>query len=204
MIKKLVEDIDGIAEAAAVAAAASKGDAYGYAAEFFSKGVLPNGSKWPHKIVPFVGFDNDPKISKVERKTTKAGENYSARIRFAPGKGGGAGVSIEPSASDYFFNMLGKDNKAISGVAKAFLPFVKSHSRTLNDDLRRWLKKPENYLHHVVGWANKTTYAIDDIVFKSIRYDNPMIDPSRRLWPAGRTEIWVPIMADVVISVKKK
>ena len=73
----------------------------------------------------------------------------------------------------------------------------------MNDSLARWLKNPKNYMHHMVGWENREKYKIDDVTFKSIRYENPMVDPTRRKWPAGRTEIWIPVSADVVIDLKK-
>lgn len=201
---KLAESINLLTEEAISGSSRSKGDKYADAFDFFTKRVLPDGSKWGGKIVPELGVDNEPKRTKERKRDIRDGIQYTARLRFAPGKGGGGGVGIDPTASNQLFIMIGSDAKSISGASKAFDRFVKKHQRGINESIRVWLKKPENFLFNIVGWQDKDKYTVDDVMLKGIRYENPMVDPTRRQWPAGRTEIWQPITADVVITLKRK
>ena len=203
-LKKLAENISDISEEALIESAKSKGDKYGDAMRFFKSKTLPDGGKWGGEMSPKLGFDNAPRISKARKKDVKGGLVYSARIRFAPGKGGGAGIGINPAASNHLFNILGTDNKSVTGVSKAFASFVEKNRSGVNEALRRWLKKHDNFLYNVVGWKNQDMYSIEDVSFKAIKYEDPMVDITRRKWPAGRTEIWVPVTADVVITLRKK
>jgi len=201
-LKQLAESINSITEMAIVEDAKSKGDAYGDALAFFTKGILPDGTKWARTIVPKLGFDNDPAVTKEKKKNTKDGILYQARLRLAPGKGGGGGIGIDPSASNELFNRIGTDPKVLRGASKAFAKSVQKHTRGLNEGLRRWLKKPENFMHRMVPWKDRDKYTIEDVTLKSVRFENPMIDPTRRKWPAGRTEIWVPVVVEISISLR--
>jgi hypothetical protein len=202
-LKKLLENVNKITEDAMIESAKAKGDQYGDALTFFTKKTLPDGSKWGGDTSLKLGFDNAPQVSREKKKPTKDGMVYSAKLRFAPGKGGGSGIGMDPAASNHLFNMMGTSPKAIRGVSKAFEKVAKNKSRKLNEALRRWLKDPENFLYTIVGWQDRNNYKIEDVTFQSVRYDNPMVDPTRRRWPAGRTEIWIPVTAVVSISLKK-
>ena len=201
--KKLSENVNRIIEDALVESAKANGDQYGDALAFFTKKVLPDGSRWGGNLSLVLGFDNVPQISREKKKPTKDGLTYTAKIRLAPGKGGGAGIGVDPAASNHLFNMIGTSPKAIRGVSKAFEKVAKKNSRKLNEALRRWLMDPENFLYKIVGWKDRESYKIEDVMLKSVRYENPMIDPNRRQWPAGRTEIWIPVVCEVQIALKK-
>lgn len=202
--RELAESVNKISEDAIVESAKSKGDVYGDAVTFFRNKKLPDGSDWGGDISLKFGFDNEPQVSREKKTNTKDGIVYTAKVRLAPGKGGGAGIGIDPAASNQLFNMVGTDKPAIRGVSKAFLNAAKKKSRGLNEALRRWFMKPENFIHKVVGWRDRDKYVIGDVMMRSIRYENPMVDPTRRQWPAGRTEIWIPVTSEVSISVKRK
>jgi hypothetical protein len=202
--RELAESVNKISDDAIIESAKSKGDVYGDALTFFRNKKLPDGSDWGGDISLRLGFDNEPQVSREKKSKTADGLTYSAKIRVAPGKGGGAGIGIDPTASNQLFSMVGTEKPAIRGVGKAFSAMAKRKSRSLNEALRRWLMKPENFMHKIVGWRERDNYKIVDVMLKSIRYENPMVDPSRRQWPAGRTEIWIPVSAEVVISVKRK
>lgn len=178
-------------------------DAYKASKTFLEKGILPDGSKFQPFPIPKWGFNNAPKASKEKRRETKDGMEYSARIRFAPGKGGGGGISIDPRASNHLFNTLGTDPKTIKAFGKAFGEVAKKKGRVLNDVLRKWMSKSEN-LWMITGWQGRDKYVIDDVMFKGIKYENVMVDPTRRKWPAGRTEAWIPVVVDVMIKLKGK
>lgn len=203
-LRQLAESVNAMTEEAIVESAKAKGDLYGDALVFFSSKKLPDGSKWGGDLSLKLGFDNAPQVSKEKKRQTKDGLAYSAKIRLAPGKGGGGGVGVDPAASNHLFNMVGTDKTAIRGVSKAFAAVAKKKSRSLNEAFRRWLMKPENFLYKIVGWKDRDKYAIEDVMLKSVRYENPMVDPTRRQWPAGRTEIWIPVSAEVSIGVKRK
>lgn len=203
-LKALSESIDGIREDALIESAKAKGDSYGDAALFFKRGAQPDGGKWKTRIIPRLGFDNAPMATKIKKKSTIDGLVYTATLKFAPGKGGGGGIGIDAAASNHLFNLLGTDKATIGGVSRAYKDFVIKYRRKLNDALRRWLVAPENFLHNIVGWRDRDMYKIEDVSFAWIKYGDPMVDPSRRKWPAGRTEIWIPMTARTIISIKKK
>ena len=202
--KQLAESIDGIREVALFEAAKSKGDAYGEALNFFKTNTLPDGSKWGSSLTPMLGFDNDPKRTKEKKKDIKDGIQYTARLRLAPGNGGGGGIGVSAAATNHYFNIAGTDPKTLAGMKKGFAAYTRKFKRQLNDALAQWIKKPNLFLHHIVGWDDRDKYTAQDVTFKGIRYEEPMIDPNRRLWPAGRTEIWQPMTADVVVTLKRK
>lgn len=203
-LKALSESIDGIREDALIESAKAKGDSYGDAALFFKIGTQPDGGKWKDRIIPKLGFNNAPVAVKAKKKPTKNGMVYTATLKLAPGKGGGGGVGIDAAASNHLFNLLGTDKKTIDSVSKAYGEFVKKHQRGLGDALRRWVMVPDNFLHNIVGWRQRNMYKIDDVSFTGIRYGSPMVDPTRRKWPAGRTEIWSPVEAKIVVNLSKK
>lgn len=203
-LKQLAKRMREISEEAIIESSKAKGDLYGDAIVFFTKKRLPDGSSWGGDLKPIVGFDNSPQISRERRKLTKDGILYSAKVRLAPGKGGGAGIGVDPAASNHLFNMIGTSKQAMRGVGKAFLVVAKKNSRSLNETFRKWIMKPDNFIHNIVGWKDRESYSVEDVTLKSVRYDNPMIDPTRRQWPAGRTEIWVPVTAEVSVALRRK
>lgn len=202
-IKQLAEDINALTEAAISGTSRMKTDKYNDALNFFRKKKLPDGSDWGGSVIPVMGFNNAPKRSRESKKLTKDGFLYTARLDLSPGRGGGGGVGIPDVAANQLFSMLGSDAKTISEVSKAYDEYVKKFRPKLNEALRIWLKKKDNFIHHIVGWGERTLYEISDVTFKSVRYNQPMVDPARRKWPAGRTEIWQPITVDVIIEVRK-
>lgn len=203
--KILAEDINDITEAAIAGTSRMKGDKFTDALTFFNKKVLPDGSHWGGRLTPAMGFNNAPARSREKKKPMKdGGFQYTARLRMAPGKGGGGGAGIPPVASNQLFCMMGADGNTISKVSKAFDKYVHKYHSKLNESLRVWLRKKDNFIHHIVGWSERNKYEIGDVTFKNVRYETPMVDPARRKWPAGRTEIWQPVVADVIIEVKRK
>lgn len=202
-LRELAEAINTISDDAAVEVAKTKGMEYGNAVAFFTKGKLPDSSSWDKPLNFGFEYSNDPYISRESIKDTEKGKQYTARVRFAPGINGGAGISIDPVASNYFLNIVGVDSKIIRDTGKAFSEVVRKKSRSLNDSLAKWLKEKESFLYHIVGFENRDKYKIDDVMFKSIRYGDPMIDPTRRKWPASKMEIWIPVTADIVVNLKE-
>lgn len=203
-LKELAETINIISEEAIIEFAKSKGIEYGNAIAFFSKGILPDGSSWNRPLNLSFKYNNDPYVSRESIKDIESGKLYTARIRFAPGSNGGSGISIDPVASNYFFNIIGIEPKNIQVVSKAFAEIAKKKFRSLNNLLIKWLKEEDSFLYHIVGWENRDRYKIDDIMFKSIRYEDPMVDPTRSKWPASKMEIWIPVTADIVVSLSNK
>lgn len=178
---------------------------YAQAYIFFQNGTLINGEKWKEEIVPSFYCGNPVRIKKIKQRRGKNGTKvYSAVLFFSPGRGGGAGVGIDPAASNTFFNMIGVDKGTIDEVEKAYSEFIKRNSRKINEEIRKWMMNPDNFLYNVVGWSNKDKYKIEDILFKNIKYEKPMVDPYRRKWPSGRTEIWAPVSASLEIIISEK
>ena len=203
-LRELAESIDIISESAVIENAKTKGIEYGYAINFFVKGILPDGSSWGKPLDLGFRYNNDPYVSRESIKDIDNGKLYTARIRFAPGSNGGSGISIDPFASNYFFNMIGTEPKIIKVIGKVFNEIAKKKSRSLNDSLIKWLKDQDSFLYHIVGWENRDKYKIDDIMFKSIRYEDSMIDPTRSKWPSSKIEIWIPVTTDVIVNLKDK
>lgn len=204
--RNLLESIRNIVDPVLEEATDSKGrDAYSSAKKFFAKSVLPDGSKWGKPVNLRFEVVNDPKIKKMKTRDKDDGSiEYLGSVTFSPGKGGGGGMTIDAAASNQLFNMLGTDGKTIGSVSGAFSSFVKGSGRRLNDEIRRWFLDKNNFVHQIVGWSDKDNYKIDDVKFSSIKYGSPMVDPTRRKWPAGRTEIWQPVVASVIIKLRRK
>ena len=201
----LVESVRDIVESVITEAADSRnGDLASKAKRFFIKGVLPDGSKWGGSTALKFASVNDVRINKASTKEKDGTVNYTASVIFTPGKGGGGGITMDAAASNHLFNMVGTEQKKLDGVASAFSSVSKGRSRGLNESVRRWFVKPENFVHNIVGWKNRKDYVIDDVSFSSITYGTPMVDPTRRKWPAGRTEIWQPVVANVNMKLRRK
>ena len=202
--RDLAEEIETITETAITGGSRDDGNKSKQAFKFFKNKELPDGSKWGGSFEPKLGFANQPVVTKVKKEKTKDGMIFTAQVTMTPGKGGGGGAGMSAAASNHLFNMMGTDQKSVTSVSKAFDKYIKRHSKKLNETLRRWLIVPDNFMHRMVGWNQRNNYVVKDVSFKAIKYKAPMVDPTRRKWPAGRTEIWQPMVADVVITLKKK
>lgn len=193
-MKRLIEERQSLVESVDSAAASN----------FFKKGIMPDGEKWSGGS-PGLFFKavNEPVVTR-EKKSGEDEISYSARYLFTPGKGGGGGISLDPRASNHFFNLAGTDKKQIAGFQKAIGAAANGSKRGLNSSVLNWFKNPDNLIWRVVGWDNRKKYAISDIRFKGIDYKPAMIDPTRRKWPAGRTEAWIPVTVDVMATLRRK
>lgn len=198
-MKRLIEEL---AEYTGELTLVESKEAYLEAKKFFEKGIRPDGTKWFQVPPVKLGFDNEPRIEKETKKETPTGLVYSARVVFEPGKGGGGGAGADSRDSNHIFNLLGKDEATIKGVKKAFAEKVKKTKGKLDSALLKWIEA--NFLWRIVGYENRNDYVMKDVTFKRIRYGEPMVDPTRRKWPAGRTEIWTPITVDLVATVRRK
>jgi len=204
ILKKLAECINDISNSAILEAKNSKDDKYKHAINFFKNGKLPDGSKWGKPLNFRFGYLNPPIITNEKTKESADGIIYNATLSFSPGRGGGSGFTIDATASNQLFNMLGIDKYTIKSVSKAFLDFTKVKSRFINNMVLKYLKSKDTFLYLFAGWENRDVYTISDVMLKSIQYMNPVIDPTRRKWPSGRTEIWVPFRTDVIVNLKNK
>ncbi len=169
-----------------------------------NKGIMPDGAKWMEKPRMKWKFDNAPVIKKENWDDKGDHAVYTVKFRVAPGKGGGGGIGVDPRATNQFFNLMGTDRMTLNYATKAYTEAAKKGSRALNKTLEMWIKKPEVLLEKSSYWCSKCKYKIEDVTFKNVSYEKAAVDPSRRRWPAGRTEVWVPVVADAVIKVKKK
>ena len=197
-LKNMIEGIDEIVESVG-------NNSKDKASAFFNHSIMPDGSSWREKIRPEFKVDNDVKITKSNNEILSDGSiAYEARLHFTPGRGGGAGVTVDSMASNQLFNELGTDRNVIRQVSKGFSAFTKRNQRGVNAQVVQWLKLPENFMHNIVGMNKNKNYIIKDVILKSIKYDNPIIDPARRQWPSGRTEIFQPVWADVRMIIKPR
>ena len=177
-------------------------NSYDAAKKAFNDGMMPDGNKWAKKPVPKLGFDNAPMISKVKKKDVGGIIEYQFKLDLGPGRGGGGGIGVDTSMTNQLINLLGTKKEVIDNVSMAFEDFVKKYKRKLNASLADWMKKED----FVWGFLkeNPRNFIVDDIMLRNVEYKAPMIDPSRRKWPAGRTEIWMPITAEVIMKVRRK
>ena len=180
-------------------------DAYVGAKRLFEKGVMPDGSKWmggKPKIT--AGFDGDVNISKAKQKDGKNGAIFDFELRLAPGKGGGAGATIAATASNQFFSLVGTDKKAIVGMSKAFSEAAKKATGDIGVGIHQWLSDPGNWIHKITGWDSRVKWSRPKAKIVSLKFGKPMVDPTRRKWPSGRTEIWIPLTVKVQAEARKK
>ena len=202
------KEITELAEFAGVEDVLIEGtDAYGQAMALLTKGIMPDGEKWKDgKPKIFVGFGGAVDVTKVKKKVSKDGAVFSFSLRFAPGKGGGGGVSIPATASNHFFNLVGTGKADIAAMSKAFQSVARGSLKAINTDVSRWMHKPENWVHRLVGWTERDNWVpqLKGMQFRKVVIDAPMVDPTRRKWPSGRTEIWAPLKVEVQVPMKRK
>jgi len=174
------------------------------AKNFLSNGILPDGEKWNRKIDPIVGFDGEVVISNILQSESGKKSVFVFDVSLRPGSAGGGGVGIEAAASNQYFNMAGTDAKSIKGMKAAFGEFVKKSTKGIGKQFHAWLKKPENWVWRVVGWGQRNSWSRPSAKIVKIKPAGAMIDPARRKWPSGRTEIWSPIKVTVRAEMKQK
>jgi len=180
-----------------------EGEEYDQAKTMLNKGIMPDGEKWPRgKPKIFVGFDGDILMKRLKRSDD--GSVVSFDLELKPGEGGGAGATIEAAASNHYFNLAGTDAKHIKGMRGAFEAAVKSDTKGLGRDLHKWFKDPDNWVWRIVGWGDRKQWTVKKLTISSITTSGTMIDPTRRKWPSGRTEIWVPLKVTVQAQMRRK
>lgn len=168
---------------------------------FFAKGVLPDGSKWAGGKPPIkLGYGGEVLITKKRFKGGKA----TFVITLRPGRGGGGGATVEAAASNYYFNLAGTDKPAVDGLKKAFASAAKKALRSIGAQADKWLSKKDNWVWRVVGWDERDDWAVKGINIASIKLGDAIVDPTRRKWPSGRTEIWIPVEISVIADMEKK
>lgn len=182
-----------------------EGKEFDQAKLFLGKGIMPDGEKWSRgKPEVVVGFDGDVLVNRIRRKEGKKGTMFTFDLELKPGKGGGAGATIEAAASNHFFNLAGTDAKNIKGMKAAFESAVKGSTKGLGKHLHKWFGDPNNWVWRIVGWGERKSWAKPSVKILSIRTSGAMIDPTRRKWPSGRTEVWVPLTVTVQAEMKRK
>ena len=171
------------------------------------KGIMPDGERWRDGKPPIqVGTDGVVEISKVKQQGKQPNVLVTFDLKLAPGKPGGGGVTIPAVASNHFFNLAGTDKNVISGMSKAFQEKVKKSTGDINKGLMAWFRKPGNWVWRVVGWQNRDnwTATVKDLRVLNMKVLPPMVDPTRRKWPSGRTEIWAPVNLRIQVPMKSR
>jgi len=182
-----------------------EGREYDLAKVFLSKGLLPDGEKWSDGVPKLsVGFDGDILVKRIKRKDGSKGTTFTFDMELKPGKGGGSGATIPATASNHYFNLAGTDAAVIKGMKAAFEKAVKGSTRDLGKMLHGWFSDPKNWLWRIVGWGDRDAWTKPKVKILSIRTSGTMIDPTRRKWPSGRTEIWVPLKVSVQADTRRK
>jgi hypothetical protein len=189
-----------------------EGTEYDQAKQFLAKGILPNGDRWSRgKPTLRAGFDGDIIVKRVRRKDGKKTTVFTFDIALSPGKGGGAGATIEAAASNHYFNLAGiegvspeADAESIKGMRKAFEEAARKSTRSLTAGLNKWFAVPDNWVWRIVGWGERNAWTKPKVKVLRIVPGKTMIDPTRRKWPSGRTEIWIPLTVTVQAEMRKK
>lgn len=185
-----------------------EGKEYDLAKAFLDKGILPDGDKWPKgKPKVIVGFDGTVDTKRIRGTGPKGGSKtakYKFDLELKPGSGGGGGASIDPAASNHYFNMAGTDAPNIKGMKGAFEAAVKGSTKSLGQQIHKWFSVPDNWVWRIVGWGDRKGWTKPDVKILGIKTSGTMIDPTRRKWPSGRTEIWVPLTVTVQAEMKRK
>jgi hypothetical protein len=166
---------------------------------------MPDNARWAGgKPRITAGFDGDVLIKKAKQKDGKNGTIFDFELTLKPGKGGGAGATIQATASNHFFNLVGTEKQAIDGMSKAFTEAAKKATSDIGASIHAWLKDPANWVHKITGWDSRVKWGPASAKILSLKFGKPMIDPTRRKWPAGRTEIWIPLTVKVQAETRRK
>ena len=180
-------------------------ESYAAAKKLFDDGIMPDGSRWRDgKPRVRAGFDGDVTISKATHKEGKNGTIFAFELKMSPGRGGGAGATIPAPTSNQFFNLVGTDRKAIAGMSKAFLGAAKKSTADIGASIHKWLSDPANWVHKITGWDSRVKWQKPSTKVLSMKLGKPMVDPTRRKWPSGRTEIWIPLTVKIQAEMKRK
>lgn len=201
MMRKLVEELKKYCSTELV----EEFESYTGAKDLFTKGVMPDGSRWGGgRPKVSVGFDGDVDISKAKQREKGDTTTFTFELKLAPGKGGGAGLTIPAPASNQFFNLVGTDKKAIAGMGKAFSEVAKKSTKEIGSAIHEWIADPINWIHKITGWDARVNWLKPKAKILSIKAGAPMVDPTRRKWPSGRTEIWIPLTVKVEAEARRK
>lgn len=175
------------------------------AKELLDNSTMPGGDKWVRKVDLSVGFDG-ASFSSIKSNKTNDGVIFRFNVDMTPGKisSGGSGVTIDSAAANYYFNLAGTGKDAINGMKLAFDKKVKASIKDIGKEVHRWFGEEENWVHRIVGMHDKDNWKVKDIKIVEIKPGKTMIDPSRRKWASGRTEIWAPLSIAMQIIMKRK
>jgi len=181
-----------------------EGSASADAKRFLTKGIMPDGSKWAGgKPDVWVGYSGDISSSSIKYKREHGKYVYTFQLDIKPGRGGGGGATIDATASNQFFNLAGTDKKTILDMKLAFEKVVNGN-KAVKRDISKWLKDDDNWLWRVVGWGGRKDWTKPKTKILGIYEGAAMVDPTRRRWPSGRTEIWVPLQVTVQAEMNHK
>lgn len=201
-MKKLVEKLGKFINGVPL----MEGKEYDLAKKYFDTGVMPDGEKWPRgKPDIFVGYDGEIIVSNIKRKAIKGGSTMvTFDMNLSPGKPGGSGATIEAAASNHYFNLAGTEPQSIKGMKDAFNAAVKGDIKGIGEQLHKWFNVSDNWVWRIVGWEDRKAWTKPSVKITKIQPSGAMIDPTRRKWPSGRTEIWVPLKVSVQAEMKRK
>lgn len=164
------------------------------------RGLLPDGTKVAGGAprVLFLAY-NDPVVGKGKRTEGGGRVRWRGSVTFEPGKGGGAGATIDSRVSNQWFNAAGTERAAVKDMSRAMLAQVKRELRGVGKQLTAWAR--ENLMWRVVGWENRDRYRVHGVSIRRIEPRPVQVDPTRRKWPSGRTEVWVPLVVEFELEM---
>ncbi len=180
---------------------------YDKAKAMLDKGIMPDGERWKDGKPPIqVGMLGVVKVSNLKKVGKDKHQTWTFTLKMSPGKPGGGGVTIPAAASNHFFNLAGLERNVLSGAKKAFQEKVKGSTAKINKGLMAWFRKPGNWVWRLTGWKDREMWqpTVKGVKFSNIKVGKPMIDPFRRKWPSGRTEIWAPLEITVQVPMTQK
>jgi hypothetical protein len=171
-------------------------------------GPMPNGRTWRGGAVDIVLKITEDGAQVVRTQRTQAADGtvaIEARWRIAPSRSGGAGITIEGPASEYFLNFWDDAQQAQMGLARGFDAALAADA-ALRDRTRdlvlAWALDPTHALPRLVGWRQVDRWRLVDISVE-VQLRPAVMDPVQRgaTWLAKYWEVYVPIDLDVRATV---
>ena len=178
------------------------------AVNMLTRGLMPDGVVFPGgKPTMYVGFDGEIRVGRVKRTPKRGGiELFTFEMVLYPGRGGGGGVGVSPPATNQWFNLAGTGRKQLQGMKRGFAKVASGEKRAIGTDLVKWFKVPENFVWRIAGYSERRMWVPvrKTLRFKKMEVNKVEIDPTRRRWPAGRTEVWGRLDLTVQIEMKRR
>jgi len=189
---------------------------YRQALALLRDGVMPMGETWgdgPPPLFVHLGGSDSCVVMRERRESVDdplrmgRGTRFWVRFSVKPGRSGGAGVSIDPVATEAFMSQAMAapcdDHLALEHLAAAVRVVSEERLDSVQGAIRKlfW----EDGIWRLVGWRNADQWELETIEVTRVDLGEAVVGENRgEDWVAKRWEAWVPFTCDVEATLWRK